>query len=581
MTLCLFRHTTTTTTKTKLMTEIILDPKLNKTGDVWHTQVRDLSQLDSLYYGWKADGDHGWEGGSRFHPNQVLLDPLSHHVSLLTLPGSSSGVFLGCLSELNAPVFNWENVINPRHGFEDFRVAEMDLEALVKDLTIIKRLSEAGVNGVVLKGVLLASPEAASSDPVSFFAANQPIFGGLAPKECSQKLKEIIKELHWSSIEALMEVQYCFTSETKNILSLKGIDVSLYFRGKGILNCGHPVVQDFILNSLRFWKHEYKFDGFVFVNSETMTQDRDGVIQDCPALPEAIASDPVLRWCKLVAISGNDNLIPRQGERGFPHWGVWTEYNTRFQFDFWDFMVTNISGKLSNIATRIAGSADLFASCWDGGFPGNLAAGRRPAFGFNSPLSFGKSLVKSLENRTPQILSRKSKEASSLQTSLACALLIASCVSRGVPIFPQDCFFDPLLTPFVKKLLAFRVKHSTLIQPDSFDAVRLISWHGIIAGNQPDWDDIIDSSFIGYSCRDETGNGFYAAFNASPSEVSVQAPDLPVDCSWRCLAYTASPNEDNNILVAGYSMFKMEPQTAVVMEIVNVSDSAKQMVIED
>jgi len=311
-----------------------------------------------------------------------------------------------------------------------------------------------------------------------------------------------------------------------------------------------------------------------------MTQDQDGIIQDCPALPESISADPVLRWCKLIAVNGDDSLIPRQGERGFPHWGVWTEYNTRFQFDFWDFLVMTSSSKLSNIATRITGSADLFASCWDGGLPGNLAVGRRPAFGFNSPLSFSKNLLESLEQEVPQIVSLRAKEASLHQTSLACALLIASCISQGVPVFPQDCFLDPCLLSFIKKLLEFRIKYSELIQPASFEAIRCLNWHGVLAGNQPDWDDLVDSSFIGYSTRDEDGNGFYVAFNSSHSEVSVQAPELPVDCTWRCLVYTALPNEEENILVPGLSMFNMDPQTAVIMETMKGPKSLKQVEIE-
>lgn len=41
-------------------------------------------------------------------------------------------------------------------------------------------------------------------------------------------------------------------------------------------------------------------------------------------------------------------------------------------------------GLLSAFATRMTGSQDLFAARWDGGLPGGLAAGRRPAFGVNA-----------------------------------------------------------------------------------------------------------------------------------------------------------------------------------------------------
>ncbi len=45
----------------------------------------------------------------------------------------------------------------------------------------------------------------------------------------------------------------------------------------------------------------------------------------------------------------------------------------------------------STIATRITGSADLFASRWDGTLPGGLACGRRPSYGLNSAGFLGRT----------------------------------------------------------------------------------------------------------------------------------------------------------------------------------------------
>jgi len=206
MTLCLFQSSLKSQTAS-LVFEIALDPELNKTGDVWHIQIEDLSDLETLCFGWKADGVLGWEGGSRFHPKQVLLDPFSHHVKPLDLPGVSEGTFLGSLGQLSAPNFDWEETVAPRLGFEDLMVAEMEIGAFIKDPAMIEILSETGVNGVVLKGVLLSTPGDQSNAPLSFFAPNTTLFGTLDPFESSQKLKEIIKGLHKHSIEVLMEVR--------------------------------------------------------------------------------------------------------------------------------------------------------------------------------------------------------------------------------------------------------------------------------------------------------------------------------------------------------------------------------------
>jgi pullulanase/glycogen debranching enzyme len=62
-------------------------------------------------------------------------------------------------------------------------------------------------------------------------------------------------------------------------------------------------------------------------------QDPLNAVQDSPAIVEEIAADPVLASCKLIAASANDALLPRNGERGFPHYGVLLEWNNRFGND--------------------------------------------------------------------------------------------------------------------------------------------------------------------------------------------------------------------------------------------------------
>ncbi len=54
-------------------------------------------------------------------------------------------------------------------------------------------------------------------------------------------------------------------------------------------------------------------------------QDKFGSVLDAPPLAEEIAQDPVLRNLKLAAAVANPALLPRSGERGFPHWGIWME----------------------------------------------------------------------------------------------------------------------------------------------------------------------------------------------------------------------------------------------------------------
>ena len=64
-----------------------------------------------------------------------------------------------------------------------------------------------------------------------------------------------------------------------------------------------------------------------------MVADRDGTVLDAPFLPEAIAYDPILGSLKLIARPGDEALLPRGGDRGFPHWSMWAEQSPRFPRD--------------------------------------------------------------------------------------------------------------------------------------------------------------------------------------------------------------------------------------------------------
>ncbi|CAG9467657.1 unnamed protein product [Pedinophyceae sp. YPF-701] len=41
--------------------ETSLDPHVNRWGDVWHVQLDGLKDLETLYYGFRVDGDMSWE----------------------------------------------------------------------------------------------------------------------------------------------------------------------------------------------------------------------------------------------------------------------------------------------------------------------------------------------------------------------------------------------------------------------------------------------------------------------------------------------------------------------------------------
>lgn len=85
-----------------------------------------------------------------------------------------------------------------------------------------------------------------------------------------------MQRLQVSICEAcIVQVEFCFTAEGNEeegcTVSLRGLDAPIYYRQRGVLNCGHAVVRCLILDALRHWTREYRVDGFVFVNAETLS----------------------------------------------------------------------------------------------------------------------------------------------------------------------------------------------------------------------------------------------------------------------------------------------------------------------
>ena len=58
--------------------------------------------------------------------------------------------------------------------------------------------------------------------------------------------------------------------ESASAVSLRGLDAAVYYRAKGVLNCGHANVRSLIMHSLKHWRREYQVDGFCFLHAETL-----------------------------------------------------------------------------------------------------------------------------------------------------------------------------------------------------------------------------------------------------------------------------------------------------------------------
>ncbi len=183
----------------------------------------------------------------------------------------------------------------------------------------------------------------------------------------------MVQALHRAGIEVILDVVYNHTPEGGHLgptLSLRGVDNASYYRLRpedpsaylDYTGCGntldtrHPRVLQLVLDSLRSWVTEYHVDGFRFDLAPVLARD-PVAFQRNARFFEIVRQDPVLSQVKLVAEPwdlGPDGYLQGGFPRGFAEWnGRYRDAMRRF----W----RGDAGQLAEVATRLAGSSDLFA----------------------------------------------------------------------------------------------------------------------------------------------------------------------------------------------------------------------------
>ena len=187
------------------------------------------------------------------------------------------------------------------------------------------------------------------------------------------EVKKMVKALHKAGIEVILDVVFNHTAEGGNdgpVLSFRGFDNSIYylldpvtreylnFSGCGnTLNCNHPIVRQHIISCLHFWVIEMHVDGFRFDLASILGRDQNGEPLSNPPMVEMIAEDPILAHTKMIAEAWDAAGLYQVGS--FSTSGRWAEWNGKFRDDVRAFMCGH-EGKIPSLATRIAGSSDLF-----------------------------------------------------------------------------------------------------------------------------------------------------------------------------------------------------------------------------
>ncbi len=403
---------------------IPLDPRLNRTGDVWHVRVlhHEPEMLRSLRYVWKADGPNDPSRGLYYDPNRPLLDPYSVAFSGVSAwgrpdlphPENADGLTINPRRSRVAPTrsFDWGDDVPLLTRPEDMVIYELH----VRGFTIhqssgaaepgtylgltekIPYLKSLGVTAVELMPVfefdenenMRRHPRTGEPllnywgySPLGFFCPNTSYASNPADAGVVAEFKEMMKRFHQAGLEVLLDVVFNHTAEGDErgpTISFRGLDNPIYymldehgkyrnFSGCGnTFNCNHPVVREYIINVLHYWTAVMHVDGFRFDLASILGRDVDGTVLADPPILEMISRDPILANTKLIAEAWDAAGLNQVGN--FPSYGRWSEWNGYYRDDvrmFW----RGDKGMVSRFASRVCGSDDLYRKSGGGGRPGH------------------------------------------------------------------------------------------------------------------------------------------------------------------------------------------------------------------
>lgn len=630
-------------------------PEAYKIGDVYSMIVYGLN-IDEFEYAYRVDGPYCPEKGLLFDKNKILLDPYAKAVAGQRTWG-----------------IRWDHtyharVVKDRFDWGDMPQSKKELcdliiyELHVRDFTHhpssgvqhrgtfsglmekIPYLKELGINAVELMPIFEFDEtmnsrtvdgkqllECWGYNTVGFFAPNSSYAAANEHNQEGTELKTLIKTLHDNGIEVILDVVFNHTAEGNekgNTFSFKGFDNNIYymltpdgnyynFSGCGnTLNCNHPVVQQLILECLRYWTINYRVDGFRFDLASILGRNEDGSPMNNPPLLRTLADDSILSNVKLIAEAWDAGGLYQVGS--FPASGRWAEWNGRYRDSLRSYLKGD-SWNAWDAAWSISGSGDLyggyydnthsnyagynscvnFLTCHDGFTLYDLYAyndKHNEANGWNNTdgANDNRSWNCGAEGETddPEVLSLRRRMIRN-----ACAVLMCS---RGTPMFLagdefgntkfgnnnsycQDNITSWLdwrmleknkdLFEFFKFMIAFRKKHSVIHKqlPTSVCGMDPIHTHNL---NAEETDIPRDArtfcvSFAGYDKEKGKDDLIYVAVNTFWEDVTITLPNLHRRGAWHLSVNTYGDGNGHYCYPEGQEVridrsFVMRPRSVAV-----------------
>ncbi|HEY2158123.1 MAG TPA: hypothetical protein VGH33_21015, partial [Isosphaeraceae bacterium] len=119
-----------------------IDPRRNKTWDLWHCRLGEADLRGACYYAYSVDGPRSGPGRRGFDPDKVLLDPCAREVffppsfdrEAARHPGPNAGMAPMGVLPGPEPAFDWGDDRPPRHD-SDSIIYEMHVRGFTMSPT--------------------------------------------------------------------------------------------------------------------------------------------------------------------------------------------------------------------------------------------------------------------------------------------------------------------------------------------------------------------------------------------------------------------------------------------------------------
>jgi isoamylase len=609
---------------TEPLQTIRLTPEENRTFFFWHVFVEGLEP--GICYAWRMDGPSDTATtGRAFDKRKLLLDPWARAVSdarwdrRRVIAGLDPG-----RSEMRAIVAGLAAPAAARaapRALEGAIVYELHVGGFTRDpssgvrnpgtfaglIEKIPYLKDLGITHVELLPVMAFDeqdvPDAAYTRGLrnywgysthSFFSPHPRYC--VNPADAPREFRALTDALHAAGIGVLLDVVFNHTAEAGAhgpVINFKGLANDVFYHldptdkrryrdytGCGnTVNCNHPLVTSFIVRSLEYWVEQLGVDGFRFDLASVFTRGQDGGLMADPPVTWAIESSRTLAPVPVIAEAWDAAGLYHVG--AFPGM-AWAEWNGRYR-DVMRRFVRGDPNLLGEVASRIAGSADLYAdegrlpcnsinfiTCHDGftlhdlvSYNGkhNAANGEENRDGSNDNLSCNCGVEgETIDAAVTALRDRQAKNY--------VALLM---LSRGVPMllagdevlrtqrgnnnaYSQDneiSWFDWRLVDsrramlrFVRELIALRRRHPCLTANRFFHGrpvpgrdLRDVTWHGARL-DAPGWGDPNGRMLAVTIAGTGEEEDLHVILNMAEAAIDVEIPPI-ADRRWHVAIDTA------------------------------------------